>query len=459
MASTQKASIGFVTLVSIVAAIGGLLFGYDTAVISGASPFMQIKFTLGPGMVGWAVSCLMIGAIVGAAFAGVLSDRFGRKKMLITAAILFCIGSIGSAIAATITQFVIARIIGGVGIGVSSTLVPLYIAEIAPTKHRGRLVSLNQLACVIGISAIYFVNRSVSEAGTHAWDVNTGWRWMFGLGIVPGIIFMALLFTVPESPRWLEKQGRTSIAERILERVNGSERAAIEMQEIRKSLQSETGTLKHLFKPGFRVALAVGIILAILQQVIGINAIMYYAPEIFKETGAGTDSTMVETIIVGLVNLVFTLVSVWLIDKVGRKVLLLIGSAIMAISLLIIGYAFHTGNTGTLVLILVLVFVAAFAVSFGPIVWLIMAEIFPTRIRGRATAIASVALWAADYLVSQMFPILLAGAGAAITFWVFCLMAIFAFFFTLWVVPETKGKSLEQIERDWMGSNQNSLTL
>ncbi|GMA60089.1 sugar porter family MFS transporter [Alicyclobacillus fastidiosus] len=458
MSSPQKASVGFVTLVSVVAAIGGLLFGYDTAVISGATPFMQVKFDLGPGMIGWAVSCLMVGAIIGAGFAGTLSDRFGRKKMLVAAAILFSIGSVGSALASTIAEFVVARIIGGVGIGVSSTLVPLYIAEIAPTKHRGRLVSLNQLAVVIGISAIYFVNRMVVNAGTHTWDVNTGWRWMFGLGVVPGIIFMALLFTVPESPRWLEKQGKSEVAQRILQRVNGTEAAMAEIAEIRHSLKAETGTIAHLFKPGFRIALLVGVIIAILQQVTGINAIMYYAPEIFKQTGAGTNSTMTETIIVGLVNLVFTLVSLWLIDKVGRKVLLLIGSAVMAISLFIIGYAFHSGHTGTLVLILILLFVAAFAVSFGPIVWLIIAEIFPTRVRGRATAVASVALWAADYLVSQMFPILLNGAGAATTFWVFCLMSAFSFCFTLWVVPETKGKSLEQIEQSWSAANEPTFT-
>jgi SP family arabinose:H+ symporter-like MFS transporter len=445
-----RTNLGFVTLVSIVAAIGGLLFGYDTAVISGAIGFMQQKFHLGPVMMGWAVSCLMIGAIIGAGFAGVLSDKFGRKRMLILAAILFSVGSIGSAIPATISQFVFARVLGGIGIGVSSTLVPLYIAEIAPARHRGSLVSLNQLAIVIGISAIYFVNRAVANAGGTDWDISTGWRWMFGLGIVPGFLFMLLLLFVPESPRWLEKQGKGDAAIRILQRVNGPHQAQVELEDIRESLKNETGSMKQLFQGGFRIALLVGVVLAILQQVTGINAIMYYAPEIFKQTGAGTDSSLTQTIIVGAVNLVFTVVSLWLIDRVGRKVLLLVGAALMTMSLLVVGYAFHTGHTaGPVVLLFVLLFVASFAVSFGPIVWLIIAEIFPTRIRGRATAISSVALWAADYLVSQTFPVLLNGVGTAITFWMFAIMAIISFLFTLRFVPETKGRSLEDIERMW----------
>jgi MFS transporter, SP family, arabinose:H+ symporter len=456
---SEKPNIGFVFLVSVVAAIGGLLFGYDTSVVSGAIQFMQIQFHLGPGMQGWAVSCLTVGAILGAALAGTLSDRFGRKKVLMIAAVLFSVGSIGSALGATISQFVIARIVGGIGIGISSTLVPLYIAEIAPPQHRGRLVSLNQLAVVIGISAIYFVNRSVADFRTQAWDVHTGWRWMFGLGIIPGVVFLLLLFLVPESPRWLEKQGRSEDALRILKRVGGAKQANAELAEIRESLRADTGTIRHLFQGGFRIALVVGVILAILQQFVGINAVMYYAPEIFKQTGLGTDSTMMETVIVGLVNLVFTLVSLWLIDKVGRKILLLIGSAIMAVSLIVIGFAFHTGNAaGPLVLIFILLFVAAFAVSFGPIVWLIMAEIFPTRIRGRATALASVALWAADYLVSQFFPVLLHGAGASFTFWIFALCSAFAFFFTLAIVPETKGKSLEEIEQSWTNRRKTEVT-
>lgn len=446
----NSSSIWFVTLVSVVAAIGGLLFGYDTAVISGAVGFMQQRFHLGNAMAGWAVSCLMIGAVVGAGFAGILSDKYGRKKMLIAAGILFSIGSIGSAIPVTISHFVIARMIGGVGIGISSTVVPLYIAEIAPPQHRGRLVSFNQLAVVIGISAIYFVNLAIANSGGKAWDISTAWRWMFGFGAIPGVLFLLLLLFVPESPRWLEKQDRGEEAMRILERMNGSKQAHVAIEQIRKSLGNEAGSITQLFRPGLRIALLVGIILAILQQVTGINAIMYYAPEIFKHAGSGTNASFIETIIVGAVNLVFTLVSLWLIDKVGRKVLLLVGSAVMTLSLVVVGFAFHSGSTSSpVILIFILLFVAAFAVSFGPIVWLIIAEIFPTRIRGRATAIASVFLWTADFAVSQTFPVLLNGIGPAVTFWTFAVLSLVAFFFTWKLVPETKGKSLEEIGVSW----------
>ena len=448
---TNKTNYGFVTLVSIVAAVGGLLFGYDTSVISGAIGFMQTKFSLSNAMQGWTVSCLMIGAIVGAAFAGFLSDRLGRKKMLIVAGILFSIGSIVSAISPTINLFVCARIVGGLGIGISSTLVPLYIAEIAPSKHRGRLVSLNQFAVVIGISATYFVNQAIVNSGNQSWDVNTAWRWMFGCGLIPGILFILLLFLVPESPRWLQKQGFEEKAFALLEKINGTEQAYKELDDIKASIQKESSaSLGLLFKPGFRIALIIGVVLAILQQVTGINAIMYYAPEIFKQVGAGTNASFTETVIVGLVNFVFTIVSLWLIDKVGRKALLLVGSAFMTISLAVVGFEFHNAHpNGTLVLVFILLFVAAFAVSFGPVVWLVMAEIFPTKIRGRATAIASVALWGADYAVSQSFPVLLGGAGPSMTFFVFAILGAVAFIFSLSVVRETKGKTLEEIENSW----------
>lgn len=451
MKNTSNANYGFVTLVSIVAAVGGLLFGYDTSVISGAIGFMQTKFSLSNAMQGWVVSCLLIGAIIGAGFAGFLSDRLGRKKMLIAAGLLFTIGSILSAIAPTINLFVMARIVGGLGIGISSTLVPLYIAEIAPSQHRGRLVSLNQLAVVIGISAIYFVNKAIVNAGNQTWDINYSWRWMLGCGLIPGIGFVVLLFLVPESPRWLQKQGFEEKAFLILEKINGTQRAKKELEDVKNSIQKESsGSLSLLFKPGFRIALLIGVVLAILQQVTGINAIMYYAPEIFKEVGAGTNASFTETIIVGLVNFVFTIVSLWLIDKVGRKTLLIIGSAIMTISLAVVGFEFQaTHPNGTLILIFILLFVAAFAVSFGPIVWLVIAEIFPTTIRGRATAIASVALWIADFVVSQFFPVLLGKTGPSLTFFIFAILGVVAFIFSLTVVRETKGKTLEEIELEW----------
>ncbi|MFX3636593.1 MAG: sugar porter family MFS transporter [Candidatus Pristimantibacillus sp.] len=446
----QKVSMKFVTLVSMVAAIGGLLFGFDTAVVSGAIGFMKERFDLNELEVGWAVSSLIIGCIAGAASAGVLSEKFGRKKILIAAAVLFIIGSLGSAIPETFNGYIIARIIGGIGIGITSTLCPLYNAEIAPAKYRGRLVALNQLATVTGIFLVYFINLWISGLGDDAWDISTAWRWMFGFGMIPGVLFLVLLFFVPESPRWLIKQGRAEESLPILLRIHGDKLARQEVLDIKESFKQENGSIRQLFSPVLRLALIVGVGLAILQQVTGINAVMYYAPEIFKQTGAGTNAALVQTILVGLINFLFTILAIWLIDKVGRKVLLLVGSSTMAVSLAVIGMAFQTGHTsGPLVLIFILVYVAAFAVSLGPVVWVVMSEIFPNRIRGKATAIASMALWAADYVVSQAFPPMLASAGPAVTFWIFGVMSVVTFVFTWRVIPETKGKSLEEIETLW----------
>ncbi|WP_163859713.1 sugar porter family MFS transporter [Paenibacillus elgii] len=445
-----QVSMKFVTLVSIVAALGGLLFGFDTAVVSGAIGFMKLRFNLNELEVGWAVSSLIIGCIAGAALSGMLSDRFGRKKVLIAAAALFIIGSVGSAIPATFTGYIIARMIGGIGIGITSTLCPLYNAEIAPARYRGRLVALNQFATVTGIFLVYFVNSGIAGYADDAWNIATGWRWMFGVGVLPGLLFLVLLFFVPESPRWLIKQGRPVEALPILLKIHGDDLARQEVLDIKESFKQENASLRQLFSPGLRTALLVGVVLAVLQQVTGINAIMYYAPEIFKQAGAGTNASLVQTILVGLINFLFTILALWLIDKAGRKALLLVGSALMTVSLLVIGIAFHSGHTsGPLVLVFILVYVAAFAISLGPVVWVLLSEIFPNRIRGRATAIASMSLWAADYIVSQSFPPMLNTAGPAMTFWIFGVLSLVTFLFTWRVVPETKGKSLEEIEAVW----------
>lgn len=446
----ERVSMKFVTLVSIVAALGGVLFGFDTAVISGAIGFMQQHFDLNEFQVGWAVSSLIIGCIVGAMSSGVLSERFGRKKVLITAAILFIIGSAFSAVPVTFSQFIIARMIGGIGIGITSTLCPLYNAEIAPAKYRGRLVALNQLATVTGISLVYFVNLWIAGLGDEAWGTTSAWRWMFAFGLIPGVLFLVLLFLVPESPRWLIKQGRAAESLPILVKIHGETLAKQEVLEIKESFRVENGSIRQLFSPALRLALIVGVGLAILQQVTGINAVLYYAPEIFKQTGAGTNAALIQTIFVGVINLLFTILAIWLIDKVGRKMLLLVGSSAMLICLIVIGAAFQTGHTsGPWVLIFILIYVAAFAVSLGPVVWVVISEIFPNRIRGKATAIASMALWTADYVVSQTFPPMLVSAGPAFTFWIFGLMALITVIFTWRAVPETKGKTLEEIESLW----------
>ena len=447
---TGKPNMRYVTLVSIAAALGGLLFGFDTAVVSGAIGFLEDKFQLSDVQVGWAVSSLIIGCIVGAAASGWLSDGLGRKKVLFGAALLFVIGSIGSALPETFAGYIVARMIGGLGIGVISTLSPLYNAEIAPARYRGRLVALNQFAVVTGIFLTYFVNSGLAGYGDDAWDVSTAWRWMFGVGAIPGLIYMILLLVVPESPRWLIKQGRAEQALPILIRIHGEEAAKQEVLEIKESFKEKKTPLRELFKPGLRFALFVGVVIAVLQQVTGINAILYYAPEILKEAGAGTNAALIQTILVGFINFAFTILSIWLIDKVGRKALLLVGSAVMAASLILIGFVFQTGNSsGYLVLGLILVYVAAFAISLGPVVWVLLSEIFPSRVRGRATAIASMALWAADYAVSQSFPPLLNAAGPAGTYWIFGALSLLTVLFTWKFVPETKGKSLEEMEAMW----------
>ncbi|AIQ11995.1 sugar porter family MFS transporter [Paenibacillus durus] len=463
-AKESETSIKFVLLVSMVAALGGFLFGFDTAVMSGANGLLRARFELGDFMLGWTVSCLIIGCMAGAAVSGSIGERLGRKKVLIAAAVLYTAGIFVSALSPSLGLFITARMIEGIGIGITSTLCPLYNAEIAPARFRGRLVAMNQMATVSGIFLGSFLVFGVSSMGNDAWDVSTGWRIMFGTGIVPGLLFLTLLFLVPESPRWLIKKGRAAEALPILLKIHGEELAKKEVLDIKQSFAQDEeakAASGRRFTPALRTVLIVGIIVAMLQQVTGINAVMYYAPEIFRQTGAGASGSLTQTIMVGLVNLIFTALSLWLVDKLGRKVLLLAGSFFMTVSLGIIGFAFHTGRTdGPIVLICILVYVAAFAISLGAVVWVILSEIFPSRIRGLATAVATMALWGADFAVSQSFPPLLASAGPAITFWIFAATSLFTFLFTWGVIPETKGKSLEEIEAMWEkkhGDKQESL--
>ncbi|MCE3202147.1 sugar porter family MFS transporter [Paenibacillus sonchi] len=448
----EKPNMLFVTLVSIVAALGGILFGFDIAVVSGAVGLLQQHFALSEFQVGWAVSSLIVGSVTGAALSGYMSERFGRKKVLLAAAILFILGSVGSAVQDTFTGYIIARMIGGIGIGITSTICPVYNAEIAPAKYRGRLVALNQLAIVSGIFLVYFLNLWIVGMGDEAWDVSTAWRWMFGVGAVPGLLFMILMLFIPESPRWLIKRNRPYEALPILVKIHGEEAAKQEVLDIKESFNNESDSFKQLFTPGIRSALFIGVMLAVMQHITGINAILYYAPEIFKGMGLGTDASLTQTIWIGLINVLFTIISVWLIDKVGRKALLLTGTSLMTLCLAIIGAAFQMDlTTGPLVLILILIYVASFAISLGPVVWVMLSEIFPNRIRGKAVAIASMALWAGDYLVSQLFPPLLSSAGPANTFWIFGIASLFSLLFIWRAVPETKGRSLEQMEAMWTG--------
>lgn len=445
----NKVSKAYIIKITTVAALGGLLFGYDTAVIAGAIGFLQEKFDLSPVLVGWAASSAIWGCVAGAMVAGYASDRWGRKKVLIVTAVLFFISALGSAIANDLTPFVLARFIGGVGVGAASMLSPLYISEVAPAKIRGTLVSVYQLAIVLGINIIYIVNYWISGTGTSEWNVDYGWRYMLGSETIPAVIFFSLLFTVPESPRWLLKKGKDLLASDILVRINGGKALDIE-KEIKSSLKEEKGSLKELFGKRYRMALIIGIILALFSQITGINAVIYFAPEIFKSIGIGVESALSQTILIGLINTIFTFVALGLIDRVGRRKLLLWGVSGMIFCLLGTGLCFYFElYAGPWLLLFILGFIASFATSLGPIPWVIISEIFPTKTRGVAMSFCTLILWIGVILITQLTPVLLDQIGGAGTFFIFMINAIILLLFTWKFVPETKQKSLEEIEKSW----------
>lgn len=435
---------------TLVASVGGLLFGYDTAVISGAIGFMKIYYQLSDIMTGWVASCALLGCIIGAMYSGKLSDQVGRKKVLMLSALLFTISSVGTALAPNLWFFVVFRIIGGMGIGIASMLSPMYISEMAPAAIRGRLISIFQLGIVMGILVIYFVNAYIAGMHNEHWNISTGWRWMFGSGTIPSIIFILLLLTVPESPRWLAQQKRNPEALAILTRINGPYAAQQELDSINDTLKDENHvSLSDIKEPKLKRALGIGILLAVFSQFTGINAIMYYAPEIFKSTGVGSDSAFMQTILVGVINVIFTFVAIRYVDLWGRKKLLLLGISGMAVCLFIVGLAFYRQQQGYIVLIAILGYIACFAMSLGPLTFVVIAEIFPTKVRATAMSVATFFLWTAVFLVSQTFPVLIGSVGSAYTFWLYMIIAVAAFLFILKRIPETKGKTLEEIEETW----------
>ena len=447
---SSQTSSGFVMKVSLVAALGGLLFGYDTAVIAGVIGYLQKRFELSPIMTGWAASSAIWGCAFGAMAAGYLSDRFGRKKVLIVTAILFIISSIGAMVPRNLEEFLVARFIGGLGIGAASMLSPLYISEIAPSQNRGRLVSLYQLAIVIGINLIYFVNLIIASFGDETWNVEVGWRYMLGSGTIPAVLFLVLLFIVPESPRWLVKKGKYSDALDTLEKVNGAGEGKNVLNEIKESLGQEVGTLSDLFSKRLKPALVIGIILALFSQITGINAIIYYAPEIFKGIGFASESAFMQTVLIGAINTIFTFVALWLIDKAGRKTLLQWGVAGMIVCLLGVGLCFHFNLTnGPWLILFILAYIACFASSLGPIPWVMISEIFPTRTRGIAMSFCTVVLWIGVLAVTQFTPVLLQRVGGSYTFWIFMINAIVLLWFVWKKTPETKQRTLEEIEQSW----------
>lgn len=438
-----------VLLISFVTAVGGFLFGFDNGSISGSVGFLQSRFALDADGIGWVTSSIIIGCIIGVALAGPLSDAIGRKKVLLLTALIFIFGVLGQALATSADMLVWYRILVGIGIGVETTIAPLYIAEVSPAHIRGRLVSLNQLFNCIGNLAIFSIAAVIASQASEAWNIEHGWRVIFATGIVPAIVFLFLLIKVPESPRWLVRKGRHDAGLQVLRKINPDENTAREQLEtIKTALQSENPSrLSELLKPRLRKALIVGFGVALFQQITGINAIFYYAPEIFKTAGVDVSGAMSFTVLIGMMLVVSTLVSMWIIDKVGRRTLLIFGSVGMAATLGAIGLLFRSDETHTtLLLIFILAYVAIFAVSYGTVAYVIISEIFPINVRGIAVSIATFALWGGNFFVSRFFPVLVENISAANTFFIFAGIAVVALIFVLTRVPETKAKTLEEIE-------------
>jgi MFS transporter, SP family, xylose:H+ symportor len=474
-----KSSSSLVVGVTFVATLGGLLFGYDTAVISGAVSSIDANFidpqhlseTARSSLSGWTISSALFGCIIGAFVAGWVSNAIGRKGGLIVAGALFLLSAGGSAYPEfglgpiggmgpqALTPFILYRILCGVGVGIASMLSPLYIAEVAPSQIRGRLVSFNQLSIVLGILLVYFVNWAIAAQGDEAWIHATGWRLMLVSEAVPAILFLVLLTFVPDTPRWFVMKGRLDQARALLNRLVGEDEARRTLVEIEGSLAvPESGTGVSLFTFGSLVIIA-GVMLSVFQQFVGINAVLYYAPLMFKNLGASTDSALWQTVIVGLANVIFTVVAILSVDRLGRKPLLIIGGVVMGAAMVTLGFQFQASAVGTGPLIAAVVYIAGFALSWGPVTWVLLAEMFPNSIKSRAMALAVAAQWIANLFVSWSFKILIGNStlnalfNHGFPYWMYGLMSFLAAAFVYFYVPETKQRTLEEIQNLWTGGS------
>jgi sugar porter (SP) family MFS transporter len=456
-----KYNLGYVWLISSVAAMGGLLFGWDWVVIGGAKPFFQRYFELtSEAQIGWANSCALIGCLFGSLAAGALSDKFGRQRLLILAAIIFAATSLGNALAHNFTVFIAWRMLGGVAIGLASSLSPMYIAEVAPARMRGKLVSINQLTIVIGILVAQVINcylvrdlpaGAPDEFIKNSWFGQQGWRWMFGLTAVPSLLFLLGMFLVPESPRWLAKHGRTEAANAVLTRIGGESYANAAVAEIKSTLVSgeiQKVRFADLLEPRMRKVLALGVVLAVFQQWCGINSIFNYAEEIFRAAGYDISTVLKNIAWTGSINMLFTFVALGTVDRAGRRPLMLLGAGGLAGIYTAMGFCYANHVQGLPVLLLVLAAIGCYAMSLAPVTWVIISEIFPNRIRGAAMSVAVTALWIACFILTYTFPILNARLGPAGTFWLYAGICVAGFVYIFFKLPETKGKSLEHIERD-----------
>jgi sugar porter (SP) family MFS transporter len=448
--------------ICLVATFGGLLFGFDTGVISGAIEPLTARFSLGDFMKGWVSGCVLIGCAAGVLLVGPLSDRFGRKPALLLSAAMFFASAVGTSLPQQIEVFILFRFLGGVGIGIASISTPMYIAEITPAHLRGRMVAVNQIAIVCGLAATSFVNYVIARHGDQAWMISTGWRWMFATGIAPAAVFALLLLPIPESPRWLIERGREERARSILAKVGGPSFADLEFSSIKAALSREQGTWSALFSRQLRRPLLLGIALAVLQQVTGINVFMYFGATIFRNlsSSTGVDAGLLQQAIINGACVLFTLVAIASVDRWGRRPLMFLGTAGMGVSLLAMGVMAQVltdpAATSGWMLLFIVLYIAAFGLSVGPVVWVILAEIFPTAVRGRALGLATFFLWAADYAVTQSFPIMDAKGSwyvrefnHAFPFYIYAAFCAGLFVVVWKCVPETKGRTLEQIEREW----------
>ena len=454
-------NLAFIWWITITASLGGLLFGYDTAVISGTLSMVRSQFELNAAMEGWYVSSALVGCVAGVSLAGWLSDKYGRKKVLLVAAALFTISAIGCAIISSFSALAIYRLVGGMGVGIASMLSPMYISEISPPAIRGKLVAMYQFAITFGILASYLINAwllnqstgfdfFVSSKLTLVFKTEV-WRGMLGMEAVPATLFFVMLMLVPESPRWLIVKGKIKKAKLILLKTSGEHESEIEIKEIYESLETEQKSKNLILEPGIKLAVFLGVSLAVLQQFTGIDAIIYYGPRIMETAGFALNDALGSQVIIGAINLIFTILAILLIDRFGRKPLLLSGTFGMFISLAIIGFLFFLDRAeGILLLSLLLVFIASFAFSLGPVVWVILSEIYPTKIRGRAMSIATMAVWIGTALLGQFLPLSLDNLGQATTFWIFGFFCIPTMWIGWKIMPETKGKSLESIEKYWI---------
>ncbi|WP_205600113.1 sugar porter family MFS transporter [Flagellimonas sp. HSM57] len=451
-----------ITFLALIAALGGFLFGYDTAIISGTISLVKAQFELSTSMEGWYVSSALVGTILGVSIAGILSDKYGRKNILVTSGIFFALSAIGCTISGTFTELVLYRLLGGVGVGIASMLSPLYISEIAPAKNRGRLVALYQLAIASGVLVAYFVNSYLLSLSTsNGFEessemvrkiyVSEVWRAMLGSEIIPAVIFLLLLLIIPKSPRWLIMNGETTKAKKILLRFTDAEEADNEIQNVEEVLSKRSVKIKELFSGSFKIALLIGISLAILSQLSGINAIIYFGPKILEEGGLQLGEALGGQVIIGFVNVLFTFMALWKIDNLGRKPLLIYGVIGITISLIVVGLLFFLQVENTyLLMTFILLFIACFAFSYGPVLWVLMAEIYPLKVRGKALSMATMAIWLGATFIGQMTPWFLENFKAYGTFWFFAICMIPAIYIIIKVLPETKGKTLEEIENYWL---------